>query len=72
MLQELPEAGKTQQLLGPQNGVFQPSFFFGFIVQIVRFRIWLWWGEELRALQVVEILVEFSGRKEPPDFRHER
>jgi hypothetical protein len=32
LLQELLEVGKTQQLLGAQNGVFQPRFFFGFVV----------------------------------------
>jgi hypothetical protein len=61
-----------QQLLGAQNGVFQPRFFFGFLLQIVDFQIWLRWGEELRPLQLVEIIVDFCGRKEPPDFRHER
>jgi hypothetical protein len=61
-LQELRDAGKTQQLGCAQNGVFQPRLFFGFVIQIIiDFQIRLWWSEILCALQVVKILADFPG-----------
>jgi len=49
LLKELPDTGETQQFLGAQSGIFQPRFFFGFVV--AHFQVWLGWGEELGALQ---------------------
>src|SRR5437016_6562240 len=68
-LKELPDTGETQQFLGSQNGIFRPRVFFGFVVDS---QVGLGWGEELGVLQVVEILVDLCGRKQPPDFCHKR
>src|ERR1035441_1499580 len=64
-LKEVPNAGEAQQFLGSHNGVFQTRSFVWVLVQIVSLRVRFLRSEKLGALQMVEILADLPGRKEP-------
>ena len=67
----MTDTGEAQQLFRTHYGVFQPGFLFFKVFVGFWFKVNLLRSEISGSFQVIEIVVDLLGCKQPPDFTDE-
>src|ERR1035438_3310967 len=70
-LKKLTDTGEPEQFLRAHYGVFQPDFLFFEVFVGFWFKVNLLRSEISGSFQVIEIVTDLQGCKQPPDFTDE-